>query len=196
MKKLIVSTFIAGLIATAVTSCNDNQAAPAKPAATKATEKKETAAPVKKDSAAMGNIQTTGWEMKLHRAFVYAPAGSEVLAGFTPKPGFKFMYLDVSLKNTGADVVDGGQIFIALKITGSDGKEYKKPAAGLAAFTTENPNASNLDEYNAMWEKFEANEFHRELVYCVEVPADMKEFTLSLPADRLRKEWKEIKFSL
>lgn len=192
MKKLFCTTLITVIIAGAVISCNDNQAAPAKPGTTK----KETIAPVKKDSAAIGSIQTANWEMKLHRAFVYAPAGSQVLAGFTPKPGFKFVYLDVSLKNTGAEAVDGGQIFIALKITGSDGKEYKKPAAGLAAFTSENPGASNQEEYNALWEKFEANEFHRELVYAVEVPADMKELTLSLPADRLRKEWKEIKFSL
>jgi hypothetical protein len=195
MKKLFFTSLITGLIATAFISCNDNQAAPAKPAEKKS-DKKEITAPVKKDSAAIGIIQTAGWEMKLHRAFVYAPAGSEVLAGFTPKAGHKFMYLDISLKNTGAEKVDGGQIFIAMKVIGSNGTEYKKPAAALAAFTSENPAASNLEEYNALWEKFEQGEFHREIVWAVEVPAEMNEFKIMVPADKLRKEWKELKFSL
>jgi hypothetical protein len=196
MKNLIATGLVAGLLATVIVSCNDNQAAPVKPAEHKKSGKKEITAPVKKDSAAIGSIQTANWEMKLHRAFVYTPAGSEILAGFTPKPGHKFMYLDVSMKNTGADQLDGGQIFIALKVIGNNGTEYKKPAAALAAFTSENPGASNLEEYNALWEKFEQHEFHREILWAVEVPESMKEFKIMLPADRLRKEWKELKFSL
>lgn len=195
MKKLIATGLVAGLFATVIVSCNDNQAAPVKPVETK-TEKKEAIAPVKTDSAAIGNIETADWEMKLHRAFVYAPKGSEVLAGFTPKEGHKFMYLDVSLKNTGTEPVDGGQIFIAMKVIGSNGTEYKKPAAALAAFTSENPAASNLEEYNALWEKFGHGEFHREIVWAVEVPADMNNFKVMVPADKMRREWKEIKFSL
>jgi hypothetical protein len=193
MKKFIATGLVAGLFASVIVSCNDSSAS-TKPEVVNG--KKEEAASVKKDSAAIGSIKTVNYEMKLHRAFVYAPASVEMLAGFTPKAGFKFMYLDVSMKNTGTAVLDGGEIFIALKITGSDNKEYKKPAAALAAYTSENPGASNPAEYNALWEKFEANEFHRELIYAVEVPADMKAFTLSIPVDRQRKEWKELKFSL
>lgn len=194
MKKILATGLMASLLANLAVSCNDSTAS-TKPAVITA-KKEEITAPVKKDSAAVGMIQTDNYEMKLHHAFVYTPAGSEVLAGFKPKEGFKFMYLDVSMKNIGAGKVDGGEIFIALKIIGSDHKEYKKPAAALAAFTSENPTASNLREYNALWEKFDPNEFHRDIVFAVEVPADMKEFTLRLPVDRSRKEWKEIKFSL
>lgn len=195
MKKLFLASLATGLAGITVVSCNDNQAAiTKKPVAPEI--KKEISAPVKKDSAFIGIIQTANYEMKLHRAFVYAPQGSDVLAGFTPRPGHKFVYLDVSLKNTGVDAVDGGQIFIALKITGSDGVEFKKPAAALAAFASENPGASNLDEYNALWEKFEHGEFHRDIIYAVEVPGSMTQFTLSIPADRKRKEWKQLKFSL
>ena len=186
---------LAGLACITFMSCNDNQAAIAKPS-TSIETMPASKAPVKKDSAAIGTIRTADFEMKLHRVFVYTPQGSDVLAGFTPRPGHKFIYLDMSLKNTGVDVVDGGQIFIALKITGDNGVECKKPAAALAAFTGENPGASNLDEYNALWEKFQHGEFHRDIIYAVEVPGAMTQFTLSIPADRLRKEWKTIKFSL
>jgi len=93
MNQLITMGLITGLIANTIVSCNDNQAASAKSAAVKA-EKKETNAPVKKDSAAI------------------------------------------------------------------------------------------------------PDEFHREIIYAVEVPEGMNNFTLSLPVDRLRKEWKEINFSL
>ena len=195
MIKVTLAGLATGLACITIVSCNDNQAAIAnKPAVVET--KKESKAPVKNDSAAIGIIQTGNYEMKLHRAFVYAPQGSDVLAGFTPRPGHKFVYLDVSLKNTGEDLVDGGQIFIALKITGDNGAEYKKPAAALAAFTSENPGASNADEYNALWEKFTHGEFHRDIIYAVEVPGSMMHFTLSIPADRKRKEWKQIKFSL
>jgi hypothetical protein len=195
MIKLTLAGLATGIACITIVSCNDNQAAIAKQSAAPET-KTAIKAPVKKDSAAIGIIQAANYELKLHRAFVYTPQGSDVLAGFTPRPGHKFVYLDVSLKNTGVDVVDGGQIFIALKITGDNGVEYKKPAAALAAFTSENPGASNLDEYNALWEKFQHGEFHRDIIYAVEVPGSMTHFTLSIPADRMRKQWKTIKFSL
>lgn len=195
MKKLFSASVLPVLAACIITSCNDNQAAVTKKSIT-AEPAKKISALAKKDSAAIGIIQTADFEMKLHRAFVYAPQGSDVLAGFTPRPGHKFIYLDVSLKNTGAEVVDGGQIFIALKIAGDNGVEYKKPAAALAAFTSENPGASSQEEYNALWEKFEHGEFHRDIIYAVEVPGSMMQFTLSIPEDNKRKSWKTIKFSL
>lgn len=194
MKNLMAAGLLTGLVATTIVSCNDNQAANLKPSVK--TGKKEMSAMAKKDSAAIGMIKTATYEMKLHRAFTYVPQGSDMLVGFTPKAGFKFIYLDVSLKNMGTAKLDGGEIFIALKVIGSDSKEYKKPAAALAAFTSENPASCSTEEYNALWEKFAPNEFHREIVYAVEVPENMNGFTLSIPVDRSRKEWKELKFSL
>ena len=157
---------------------------------------KKSTAPVKGDGPSIGTIETDAYIMKLHRAFSYEPAGSEVLAGMKPKAGHKFIYLDVSLKNKGPEKLEGGFLFIALRVTNANGIEYKKPATALAAYTSERPEESNSDEYNALWESFKPNELHREVVYAVAVPKNENSFVLHLPADRFRKEWKTVSFSL
>jgi hypothetical protein len=195
MKKIIMAGLAISLASAMFSSCQDNRAAgseSAKPGA----KKDENKAAVKADGPAIGTIETDKYVMKLHQAFTYKPAESTVMANWTPKEGYRFIYLDVSLRNKGAEPLDGGFVFIALKVTDKNGVEYKKPAAALAGYTTDHPEASNQKEYEALWEKFDPNEFHREIIYAVEVPEDINEFTLSLPADRQRKEWKQLSFSL
>ena len=196
MKKLIAISVIVTLSLSALTSCNENKAAGVKVNSATPTETKKSAAPVKEDGPAIGTIETSSYVLKLHRAFTYEPKGSEILNGMKPKQGFKFIYLDVSLKNKGAQSLEGEFLFIALRVTDAEGNEFKKPAAALAAYTTEHTRESNDDEYSALWETFKPNEFHREVVYAVEVPLNEKSFVLHLPTDPLRKEWKTINFSL
>ena len=66
----------------------------------------------------------------------------------------------------------------------------------MAAYTSENPNENTDDEYNDLWKTFQQNEFHRAIIYCVEVPVAVKNFVLHIPTGRKRKEWKTINFSL
>jgi len=196
MKKIVLSLLAAGSLGIAFSSCAENKAAEVK---TEVMEKKintQKATNKKEDGPAIGSIETEAYVVKLHRAFTYEPAGSAVLAGTRPKPGHRFIYLDVSLRNKSAEKLEGGFLFIALKLTDSKGVEYKKPAAGLAAYTTEHPEDNNDAEYAALWEAFKPNEFHREIVYAVEVPQGEKNFVLHLPTDRHRTIWKSISFSL
>lgn len=180
----------------AITSCSNNNAAELRIKSETNNEARKSAAPVKADGPAIGSIETETYVLKLHRAFAYMPKGSEILAGMKPKPGHKFIYLDVSLKNKSTEKLEGGFLFIALRVTDEKGNEFKKPAAALAAYTSDHPEESNDEEYAALWESFRPNEFHREIVYAVEVPADENKFVLHLPINKLRKEWKRIPFSL
>ena len=196
MKKIILFAGLLGFAGVITTSCSDNKAAQTEELAIPKKEKKTDAAPVKTDGPSIGAIETDNYVMKLHRAFAYEPKGSEILVGMKPKPGFKFIYLDVSLKNKSAEKLDGDFLFIALKLTDEKGVEYKKPAAALAAYATDHPEDNNGGEYAALWETFEPGEFHREIVYAVEVPAEKNNFELHMPTNSLRKEWKKISFSL
>jgi hypothetical protein len=196
MKKTTFATCIISLAAFYLISCSDNKAAEVKVKSTLKKELSTNKSPVKEDGPAVGVIETDIYTMKLHRAFTYSAKGTELLAGFKPKAGYKFIYLDVSLRNKSTEKLEGGFLFIALKLTDDKGVEYKKPAAGLAAYTSEHPNESSQAEYNALWEKFEPGEFHREIIYCVEVPIASKTFVLHMPADNKRKEWKTISFSI
>ena len=159
-------------------------------------EKKKSTSPVKADGEAIGLIETGNYALKLHRAFAYLPKGANILAGMKPKAGHRFIYLDVSLKNTGTKNFEGGFLFIALRITNEKGIEYRKPAAALAAYTATHPEENNDEEYAALWEKFAPGDFHREIVYAVEVPETEKHFLLHLPTDKERKDWKTISFAL
>jgi hypothetical protein len=195
MKKIKITDLAILFIGMMLPACQDNHATePGKngievPA-------KETIASPKTDDAAIGFIKTENYVMKLHSVFNYKPKPVAGMANMEPKPGFRFIYLDVSLRNTGTAKLDGGDLFIALKITDKNGIEYKKPAMALAAYATEHPDDQSDKEYNALWEKFEPNEFHRALIYAVEVPVNIKKYILSLPVDRTRKEWREIEFEL
>lgn len=193
MKKLIAMALAGGWMMF-LSSCSENHAT--KPVASKPKIDKTSAASVKEDGTAIGSIETDSYVMKLHRAFAYEAQGSDVLAGFKPKEGFKFIYLDVSLRNKGPQKLDGGFLFIDLKLTGENGVEYKKPAAALAAYTSEHPEDSNTDEYNALWGTFDPNEFHREIVYAVEVPKELNSFVVSMPVVARKKDRRELKFSL
>lgn len=196
MKKRFLSAAIIGFSVVSISSCSDNKAAEVKPVVLSKKELEKSIAPVKTDGPALGSIETGNYVLKLHRAFAYEPKGSEILAGMKPKPGQKFIYLDVSLRNTGTEKLEGGFLFIALKLTDENGTEYKKPAAALAAYSTDHPEDDNSTEYAALWESFAPAEFHREIVYAVEVPTEKKNFVLHMPVDRLRKEWKTISFTL
>ena len=196
MKISVLSAAIIGLAIVTISSCSDNKAAEIKPLALTKKEPEKSIAPVKTDGPALGSIETGNYVLKLHRAFAYEPKGSELLAGMKTKPGQKFIYLDVSLRNTGTEKLEGGFLFIALKLTDENGSEYKKPAAALAAYSANHPEDTNSAEYAALWESFEPAEFHREIIYAVEVPAEKENFVLHMPVDRLRIEWKTISFSL
>ncbi len=196
MKKMIVASLAISLTAIIFVSCQDNHAAETKPVKKVSKQKEESKAAIKADGPAIGSIETADYEVKLHQVFSYKPEADAVMANWTPKKGHRFIYLDVSLRNKSAAVIDGGFVFIALKVTDMQGVEYKKPATALASYLTDHPEAQNQHEYNEMWGKFEPNEFHRELVYAVEVPENINEFELSLPADKKRKEWKKLQFSL
>ncbi len=196
MKKMIITGLALGLTSILFISCQDNHATEKKEIKKTNADKKESKAAIKTDGEAIGSIETADYIVKLHQVFTYKPKDNAGMANWKPKEGHRFIYLDVSLKNKSAAVLDGGFIFIALKITDKNGVEYKKPAAALAAYTSENPDAQNQDEYNELWGKFESNEFHRELVYAVEVPENINEFELSLPTDNKRKEWNKLQFSL
>lgn len=196
MKKIFFAGIIISLASFSLTACSENKAAEPTLAKTAKKEEKKSKSTVKTDGPSVGAIETETYTLKLHRAFTYEPKGSPILAGLKPKAGHKFIYLDVSLKNKSAEQLEGGFLFIALRVTDAKGTEFKKPAAGLAAYTSENPDESNDDEYAALWESFAPEEFHREVVYAVEVPAAENNFVLHMPADRKRKEWKTISFSL
>ena len=176
-------------------SCSDNKAAGVNSKKPEKEAEKKSSVTIT-DGPSIGSIETENYMFKLHRAFEYKTQGSEVLAGLKPKQGYKFIYLDVSLKNKSVEKLDGGFLFIALKVTDDKGVEYKKPATGLAAYTSENPIAGDEEEYNELWETFQQNEFHRAVVYCVEVLVPVKNFVLHMPTDSKRKEWKTINFSL
>jgi hypothetical protein len=195
MKRFFYTSLFVSLVASA-TSCSDNKAAGVMVKSATAAQTEKSSAPVKTDGEAIGAIETENYVLKLHRAFAYEPNGSKILTGMKPKAGHKFIYLDVSLKNKSAEKLDGGFLFIALRVTDAKGTEYKKPAAGLAAYSSEHPEENNDDEYAALWETFKPNEFHREIVYAVEVPAAENNFVLHLPTDRKRKEWQTLSFSL
>jgi hypothetical protein len=200
MKKTILFGLSVGLAAALFSACQGNQAAEPKSKDIAEITKKEAASKetgtAKTDGNSIGAIGTDNYTMKLHSVFAYSPQKSDVMANWTPKPGYRFIYLDVSLRNKSTQPLDGGAVFIALKVTDKNGVEYKKPATALAAYTSDHPEAQNLKEYNALWEKFEPNEFHREIIYAVEVPENVNDFILSLPADKRRKEWKQVSFNL
>jgi hypothetical protein len=196
MKKIFLLLFAAGCICIVGTSCSENKAAESGNEPSFKKEPTKTPANVKPDGPAIGSAETDSYVLKLHRAFSYEPAGSVVLAGMKPIAGHKFIYLDVSLKNKSPEKLEGGFLFIALKVTDKNGTEFKKPAAALAGYTSAHPEDNNDAEYSALWESFAPNEFHREIVYAVEVPAHENNFVLHIPADRQRKEWKTISFSL
>jgi hypothetical protein len=196
MKKIILASVAISFTSVVFISCQDNHAAESKSVKKANTESKESNADIKTDGPAIGSIETADYVVKLHQVFHYKPVKNAVMANWTPKAGYKFIYLDMSLRNKGAAVVDGGFVFIALKVTDRQGKEYKKPAAALAAYLTDHPEAQDSNEYDELWGKFEPNEFHRELIYAVEVPEDINDFELSLPTDNTRKEWKKLQFSL
>jgi hypothetical protein len=200
MKKTILFGLSVGLAAALFSACQGNQAAEPKSKDIAEITKKEAASKetgtAKTDGNSIGAIETDNYTMKLHSVFAYSPQKSDVMANWTPKPGYRFIYLDVSLRNKSTQPLDGGAVFIALKVTDKNGVEYKKPATALAAYTSDHPEAQNLKEYNALWEKFEPNEFHREIIYAVEVPENVNDFILSLPADKRRKEWKQVSFNL
>lgn len=196
MKKVIVASLAIGLTAVIFTSCQSNHAAETKTVKKTSNQKEASKVTIKTDGPAIGSIETADYVVKLHQVFNYKPQENAVMANWTPKKGYRFIYLDVSLRNKSAAVIDGGFVFIALKVTDMNGVEYKKPAAALAGYISDNPETQNQNEYNEMWGKFEPNEFHRELVYAVEVPENINEFELSLPADNKRKEWKKLQFSL
>lgn len=201
MKKMIIAVLTVTVGSGLFMSCQDNHASEAKPGKKETAKKEEIKetkgkAPVKEDGAAIASIETKDYVMKLHRAFTYTPKDGGIMANWAPKKGNKFIYLDVSLRNKSAVKIDGGFIFIALKVTDKNGVEYKKPAAALAGYCSDNPQEQNQGEYDALWEKFEPNEFHREVVYAVEVPENTNEFILSLPEDNKRKVWNHLNFSL
>lgn len=191
---LLSAVFIASIFI----ACENKQSAKnSSPQKIEAKAQKNTeSAPIKTDGKGIAEISTEDYVMKLHNVFAYQPTDETILAGMKPKEGFRFIYLDVSLKNTSSEKLDGGSLFIALKINGEDGQEYKKPAAALASYLTENPGKSNKEEYDELWENFQPGEFHRELIYAVEVPVHITNFSLSMPVDRQRKEWKTLKFSV
>ena len=200
MKHFLNAGLCISIILTGIISCSDNHAANhsvnRNAIDNQKTKNEKDARPVKSDGLGIGQIETNAFVLKLHRAFTYEPKGNEIIAGTKPMPGHKFIYLDVSLRNKSAQKLEGGFLFIALRVTDEKGKEYKKPAAALAAYTSANPEDNNNAEYAALWESFDQNEFHREIIYAVEVPENEKTFVLHLPTDRLRKEWKTITFSL
>lgn len=149
------------------------------------------------DTSFIGAIETEAYVMKLHDVFSYEPKmGDEVLSNIHPKEGYRFIYLDVSLLNKGAGVVDGGSLFISLKVEDEKGVIYKKPSMALAVYCSENPGAQDKEEYDSLWETFTPGEFHRAIVYAVEVPVGVKNFTLSLPVDKLKKDWQKTNFSI
>lgn len=200
MKQFFNASLFIGIALAGLTSCSDNHAA--KHTTNKNainTEKKESrkdAGTIKPDGPSIGQIETDQFVLKLHRAFSYEPKGDAIISGTKPKPGYKFIYLDVSLRNKSAQKLEGGFLFIALRVTDEKGTEYKKPAAALASYTSEHPEDNNDAEYAALWETFKQDEFHREIVYAVEVPQNENAFILHMPTDRFRKEWKTIRFSL
>ena len=200
MKQLLNASLFIGIAFAGFTSCSDNHAA--SHSLTKEainTEKKESkkeSGPVKGDGPSIGQIETEQFVFKLHRTFSYERKTDGIIAGTKPKPGYKFIYLDVSLRNKSAQKLEGGFLFIALRVTDEKGTEYKKPAAALAAYASDHPEDNNDSEYAALWETFQKDEFHREIVYAVEVPQNEKTFQLHIPADKSRKEWKTITFSL
>ncbi|HKO80702.1 MAG TPA: hypothetical protein VJU78_09910 [Chitinophagaceae bacterium] len=196
MKKMIVAALAISLTSVLFISCQDNHAAEKKSTKKTTHSKEESKAAIKTDGPAIGSIETDDYVVKLHRVFQYKPEENAVMANWTPKKGFKFIYLDASLKNKSTAVIDGGFVFIALKVTDMQGVEYKKPATALAAYLTDHPEVQNQKEYDEMWGKFEPNEFHRELIYAVEVPENINQFELSLPTNNQRKEWKKLQFSL
>ena len=153
--------------------------------------------PDKKDGAFISSIETGDYIMKLHNAFVYTShTTNAVVTNVKPKEGFRFVYLDVSLTNKSSGPIDGGSLFISMKVTDDKGTEYKKPAMALALYRTENTGAEEREEYKALWETFKPGDMHRAIVYAVEVPAHINDFIISLPTDRKRKEWNTARFSI
>lgn len=196
MKKIALAAVVFSLASILFSACQANHAAePRVKGKSKkdSTSKKTT---VKREEPPIGTILTENYVMNLHGVFVYFPKKSAGMANWKPKEGHRWIYLDVSLRNVSRKPLDGGAVFIALKIKDKNGVEYKKPAAALAAYHSDNPGVQDVKEYDGLWASFTPGEYHREVIYAVEVPENINEFTLSLPVDKLRKEWKQIDFSL
>jgi len=192
MRKIAFALLTSGIVIS-LASCSDNKAAT--PSQAKPTSVSKEKKAVKEDGPAIGSIETENYVMKAHRAFVYSPEGSGLLAGMKPREGHKFVFLDLSLRNKSNQKLDAGALFVSLKVLDEEGVEYRKPAAALAAYTTEHPNDSNNDEYNALWGTFTPEEFHREIFCAVEVPTAVNKFAISMPLVARMKERKQIEVS-
>ena len=134
MEKIFFGNTLVSIALFFLISCSDNKAAGVNPRKPEKEVEKKSSSTIT-DGPSVGSIETETFMFKLYRAFEYKTKGSEVLAGFKPKEGYRFIYLDVSLKNKSVEKLDGGFLFIALKVMDDKGIEYKKPAAGLAAYT-------------------------------------------------------------
>ena len=195
MKKNFTAALII-LSSIVMSSCTENRASETRVDAKEKSKDTKAQVPIKTDGPVLGMIETDQYIMKLHRAFHYNPAGNKIPASTRPKAGYKFIYLDVSLKNKDEKTLDGGFLFIGLKITDENNKEYRKPVAALAIYKTENPDENDDKEYKAMWGKLQPGEFHRALIYAVEVPESLHDLILSMPVKERARDFKQIRFSL
>lgn len=129
---------------------------------------------------ALGLIDTGGYVMTLHRAIPFQPKTKT--AGLKPRNGYRYVVLDISMKNKGGDALDMGKIMKSAKITDQNGKSYRVSAATLQAYNAEYPDPRQQAEYDALQAAaFKPGETHRALVLGLELPADVKALVLSLP---------------
>jgi hypothetical protein len=180
-----------GLLLLLLTACSENkQANPAVETQVKSAtsepikevkQKSEAETPaVPEDGPAMATIAAPEYEAKLYRAVAFLP-GHDGAGMIKVKPGNRFIVLDMSVRNTSkSKEVDMGQILLSATVADEKGKEYRFNAMAVAAYTLDNPDPRHQAQYNALWGKLKPGDFYRTTVFGLEVPANAKNFVLSM----------------
>jgi hypothetical protein len=190
--KQIFLPFLADICLT--TSCNNDN----KESAKNETSNTSSAATSLKaeDAAAIATIETEDYILKVHKAIPFAPDASKTAGAFTPKDGNKFVALDVSVKSKASQSIEMGAIMLTTEITDEKGTKFGGTVPVLTAYSLTYPDSKFQDEYDAIWNDFPANAFHRTTALGFEAPKDVKTFMLKVPVKAYGNEKKEVTFTL
>lgn len=149
-----------------------------------------------KDEAAIATVETDDYILKIHKAIPFVPDDAKTAGAFKPKEGNQYIALDISVKSKSSQSIEMGSIMLSTEITDEKGTKLGGTVPVLTAYSLTYPDANFQNEYDAIWNDFASNEFHRTTALGFEAPKDAKTFTVKVPVKAYASEKKEATFTL
>ena len=155
-----------------------------KSADSKEANKVAEAIPKPEDGPAIAILSSPKYVAKIHKAIAFTPKNDG--AGMMKvKQGHRFVVLDMSIKHTGSELIEMGQILLSVDVKDEKGARYPLNAMAIAAYSYNFPNPGHQAQYEAMWGTMKPGDFFRTTVYGFEAPNGKSHFTISMKEEAI-----------